>query len=95
MGPAAGEGAAVGGAGLGVGQGGQLAGVTLGVGWQIWGADGTLWGCGLLTLASHQVRTELQRVAELRGWERAELAWQAVAETITETADGPDAGPVG
>jgi hypothetical protein len=64
-------------------------GVTVGLGWQIWEAGGTLWSCGLLTLASHQVRTGLQQVAEWRGWEKAELAWLGVVETVTETADWP------
>lgn len=59
-------------------------GVTLGVGWQIWAGGGTLWGCGLLTLASHQMRTGLQRVAEWRRWEAVELAWPVRVETVTE-----------
>jgi len=63
---------------------GGWTGVSLGVGWQIWGAGGTLWSCGLLTVASHQVRTGLNRVAEVRQWEAAELAWQTVMESFNE-----------
>ena len=62
-------------------------GVTLSVGCQIWGAGGSLWSCGLLTIASHQVRTGLNRMVELRRWEATELAWGAVVETVNETAE--------
>jgi hypothetical protein len=38
----------------------------------------------LLTLASDQVRTGLKRVAEVRRWEAAEVAWQELVASFTE-----------
>jgi len=63
---------------------GGWTGVSLGMGWQIWGAGGTVWSYGLLTLASHQVRTGLNRVAEIRRWEAAEVAWQQMVANFNE-----------
>ena len=55
------------------------------MGWQIWTIGGSLWSCGLLTMASHQVRTGVKRMVELRQWETAELAWQTMVEVVNET----------
>jgi hypothetical protein len=68
---------------------GGWTGVSLGVCWQIWGAGGTVWSCGLLTVASHQMRTGLNRVAEVRRWETAELAWQEMVESFNEPGEQP------
>lgn len=59
-------------------------GLTVGLGWQIWSGGGSLWSCGLLTLASHQVRTGIQRVAVWQRWEADEMVWAALVETVTE-----------
>ncbi len=63
---------------------GGWTGVSLGVGWQIWTTGGTVWSSGLLTVAGHQVRTGLNRVAEVRHWEAAELTWQTMKESFDE-----------
>jgi len=68
---------------------GGWTGVSLGVCWQIWGAGGTVWSCGLLSVASHQVRTGLNRVAEVRRWETAELAWQELVASFNEPEEQP------
>jgi len=68
---------------------GGWTGVTLGMGWQIWGAGGTLWSCAVVTVASHQVRTGLKRVAEVRRWEAAALAWQEMVESCNEPEEQP------
>ncbi len=67
---------------------GGWTGVSLGVGWQIWTTGGTVWSSGLLTVASHQVRTGLNRVAEVRHREAAELSWQTMMERFDEVAEG-------
>jgi hypothetical protein len=72
---------------------GGWTGVSLGMGWQIWGTGGTVWSCGLLTLASHQVRTGLKRVAEVRRREAAGLAWQEMVESFNEPAEQPVSEP--
>jgi hypothetical protein len=59
------------------------------MGWQIWGTGSSLWSCGLLTVASHQVRTGLNRVAEVRRWEAAELAWQEMMGSFNEPEEQP------
>jgi len=43
-------------------------GVMVGLGGYMWGVGETWWSWGLLTLASHQVRTGLNRGAIMRGW---------------------------
>jgi len=68
---------------------GGWTGVTLGMGWQIWAAGGTLWSWAVVTVASHQVRTGLKRVAEVRGWEAAELAWQEMVASFNEPQEQP------
>jgi len=68
---------------------GAWTGVSLGLGWQIWGAGSSLWSCVLLTVASHQVRTGLNRVAEVRRWAAAELVWQEVVASFNEPEQEP------
>lgn len=68
---------------------GGWTGISLAIGWQIWRAGGSLWSCGLLTLASHQVRTGLNRVAEVQQWEAAELAWQEMVASFNEPEEQP------
>lgn len=62
---------------------GGWSGVTLGLGWQIWAEGGSVWRCGLVTVASHQVRSGLRRVAEVRHRERVEMAWREVPTSLT------------
>ncbi len=68
---------------------GGWTGVTLAMGWQIWGAGGTLWSCAVVTVASHQVRTGLNRVAAVRRWAGAEQAWQELGASFNEPAEQP------
>ena len=70
------------------GVGGWL-GVTLGLGWQLWSEGGSLWSWGLLTLASHQLRTGVGRLAVWQRWEAEEMAWAALAERVTELSARP------
>lgn len=64
---------------------GGWTGVTLAMGWQMWGAGGTLWSCAVVTVASHQVRTGLNRVVEVRRWAGAEQTWQELGASFNET----------
>lgn len=64
-------------------------GLTLGLGWQIWSGGSSLWSCGLLTLASHQVRTGVQRLAAWQRWEAEEMVWAGLVETVTELSARP------
>lgn len=64
---------------------GGWTGVMLVMGWQIWGAGGTLWSCAVVTVASHQVRTGLNRVVEVRHWTAAEQTWQELGASFNET----------
>jgi hypothetical protein len=68
---------------------GGWTGVTLAMGWQIWDAGGTLWSCAVVIVASHQVRTGLNRVAEVRRWAAAEGVWQALVESCNEPQEPP------
>ncbi len=68
---------------------GGWTGVTLGLGWQIWTAGGTLWSCAIVTVASHQVRTGLNQVAEVRRWAAVELAWQEMVASFNEPQEQP------
>ena len=68
---------------------GGWTGVTLAMGWQIGAAGGTLWSCAVVTVASHQVRTGLNRVAEVRRWQTAELAWQELVASFNAPQEQP------
>jgi hypothetical protein len=68
---------------------GGWTGVTLGMGWQIWGTGGTLWSCAVVTVASHQVRTGLKGVAEVRRWAAADLAWQQMVASFNAPQEQP------
>lgn len=57
-------------------------GVMVGAGWLGWQSGGSLWSWGVLTLASHQVRTALHQLGDLRRWEEVEMAWGEVLETV-------------
>jgi hypothetical protein len=61
------------------------------VSWQIWRAGGSLWSWGLLTLASHQVRTGLNQVAEWRAWEASRAVWLTVNEAVAFEPQGAGA----
>jgi hypothetical protein len=60
-------------------------GVMISVGWLSWREGGNLWSWGVLTLVSHQVRTAVGQVADLRRWEAMEMAWGEVLETVSVT----------
>jgi len=68
---------------------GVWTGVTLGMSWQIWRTEGTLWSWVVVTLVSHQVRTGLTQVAEVRRWAAAEVAWQELVDSLTEPEGQP------
>lgn len=65
---------------------GGWASVTLGMGWHIWAAGGTVWSCAVVTLASHQVRSAVQQVSEVRRWAAAAVTWQELGVSLTEAA---------
>lgn len=56
-------------------------GLTVGLSWQIWGEGGNLWSCGLLTLASHQVRTGIEGVVS---WQCRAADDALMVELVTE-----------
>jgi hypothetical protein len=50
----------------------------------MWGEGGDLWSWALLTVASHQMRTGIQRMAAWQGGAADEMVWAALVETVTE-----------
>lgn len=64
------------------GEMGGWLGVMVGVGWLGWQEGGSLWSWGVLTLASHQVRTGWSQLTEMQRWAEAELAWGEVRERV-------------